>query len=58
MIACALVAGVLLQGVGNKVTEVADASLEAEPHATPSAAEPDQGAVPAPALLYPLAAGK
>ena len=32
MIACSLAAGALLQGVGNKVTEVADASLEAEPH--------------------------
>ena len=32
MIACSLVAGALLQGVGNRVTEVADASVEAEPH--------------------------
>jgi MFS family permease len=54
MIACALVAGALLQGVGNKVTEVADASLEAEPHDPPR----HEGAVPPPALLYPLAAGK
>jgi EmrB/QacA subfamily drug resistance transporter len=52
MIACSLVAGALLQGVGSRVTEVADASLEAEPH----------GAAPAPAALpdarYPIAAGK
>jgi EmrB/QacA subfamily drug resistance transporter len=48
MIACALVAGALLQGVGNKVTEVADASLQAEPHTQPSA----------PPLLSPLAVGK
>ena len=56
MIACALTAGALLQGVGNKVTEVADASLEAEPH-DPT---PDQTPVsePASTLLYPLAAGK
>jgi MFS family permease len=54
MIVCALVAGALLQGVGNKVTEVADASLEAEPH-DPT---PDQETQPTPALLYPLAAGK
>jgi hypothetical protein len=56
MIACSLVAGALLQGVGNRVTEVADASPEAEPHTSTL----EQGAVPAPApaVLYPLAAGK
>jgi MFS family permease len=48
MIACALVAGALLQGVGSKVGEVADASLQAEPHV--------QSTVPA--LLSPVAAGK
>jgi MFS family permease len=56
MIACSLAAGALLQGVGNRVTEVADASLEAEPHRAAS----EQVAVPTlpPAVLYPLAAGK
>ncbi len=48
MIACSLAAGALLQGVGNKVSEVADASLEAEPHE----------AAPLPEALYPIAAGK
>ena len=63
MIACSLAAGALLQGVGNRVTEVADASLEAEPHApAPEAsvvpvAVPAAVAAPAPGL-YPLAAGK
>ncbi len=57
MIACSLAAGALLQGIGTRVTEVADASLEAEPHAP----APERVAAPAPALpaaLYPLATGK
>jgi len=58
MIACSLAAGALLQGVGNRVTEVADASVEAEPHAPvpaePHAPVPD--AVPDP--RYRIAAGK
>ena len=54
MIACSLVAGALLQGVGNRVAEVADASLEAEPHPV----APGDPAAPVPAVLYPLAAGK
>jgi hypothetical protein len=58
MIACALAAGALLQGVGNKVTELADASLEAEPHDPAADRSSVPAAVPAPALLYPLAAGK
>ncbi len=64
MIACSLAAGALLQGVGNTVTEVADASLEAEPHAPaprPFVPVAVPAAVPAPApalVLYPLAAGK
>jgi hypothetical protein len=48
MMACSLAAGALLQGVGNRVTEVADASVEAEPHEP--AAAPD--------ARYPIAAGK
>ena len=65
MIACSLAAGALLQGVGSRVTEVADASLEAEPHAPAPEARvvpvTVPAAVPAPApapALYPLAAGK
>jgi EmrB/QacA subfamily drug resistance transporter len=56
MMACSLLSGVLLQGVGNRVAEVADASVEAEPHA----GAPAQASVPTagPATLYPLAAGK
>ena len=64
MIACSLAAGALLQGVGNQVVEVADASLDAEPH--PVAPEPS--VQPAPALAaapgpapvgrYRIAAGK
>jgi EmrB/QacA subfamily drug resistance transporter len=58
MIACSLVAGALLQGVGSRVTEVSDASSEAEPHTSvperASATEP----APEPAALYPVVAGK
>ncbi len=49
MIACSLASGALLQGIGNRVTEVADASLSAEP--APPAPEPV-------AALYPVAAGR
>ena len=52
MIACSLAAGALLQGVGNRVTEVADASVEAEPH------DPTPTPDPTPNALYPIAAGK
>jgi MFS family permease len=56
MIACSLVSGALLQGVGNRVTEVADASLEAEPHEpAPTPARAPVSPAPAP---YPIAAGK
>ena len=56
MIACSLAAGALLQGIGSRVTEVADASPEAEPH--PST--PGPAAMPAatPDARYPVAAGK
>jgi len=52
MMACSLAAGALLLGVGTRVTEVADASLEAEPHGHPAAA------AAAPDALYPIGAGK
>jgi hypothetical protein len=56
MVACSLVAGLLLQGIGSRVTEVADASLEAEPH------EPQPPLAPVPAAAadarYRIAAGK
>ena len=54
MIACSLVAGALLQGVGNPVTEVADASLEAEPHAPAPTPRSRAGIGRLPAALYPL----
>jgi EmrB/QacA subfamily drug resistance transporter len=63
MIACSLLSGLLLQGVGDRVAEVADASVSAEPH-EPTAAPaltpvpaPTAASTPAPAL-YPLGAGK
>jgi EmrB/QacA subfamily drug resistance transporter len=46
MVGCSLLAGLLLQGIGSRVTETADASVSAEP--------PAPAAIP----LYPLAAGK
>ena len=56
MVACSLVAGLLLQGIGSRVTEVADASLQAEPH------EAQRAPAPAPASApdggYRIAAGK
>ena len=58
MIACSLVAGALLQGVGNRVTEVADASLEAEAHPASLDMVAEPAAAPAPAALYRVAGGK
>jgi EmrB/QacA subfamily drug resistance transporter len=52
MVGCSLVAGLLLQGIGSRVKETADASVSAEP-LTPGPAR-----VNAPAALYPIAAGK
>jgi hypothetical protein len=54
MVGCSLVAGLLLQGIGNRVTEVADASTSAEPPAVAPEAVPAAG----PVVLYPVAAGK
>jgi hypothetical protein len=55
MIACSLVSGALLQGIGNRVTEVADASLTTEPHAATPIPVPVQAPAPA---LYPVGGGK
>jgi hypothetical protein len=46
MMGCSLLAGLLLQGIGTRVTEVADASVSAEPPAEPAD------------VLYPVAAGR
>jgi hypothetical protein len=54
MVACSLFAGLLLQGIGSRVTEVADASLQAEPHESHPAPAP----VPASGARYRIAAGK
>jgi EmrB/QacA subfamily drug resistance transporter len=56
MVACSLLAGLLLQGIGSRVTEVADASLQAESHEP----QPALAAVPAsaPDARYRIAAGK
>jgi MFS family permease len=56
MVACSLVAGLLLQGIGSRVTEVADASLQAEPHEPQPALAPV--AASAPDARYRIAAGK
>ena len=58
MIACSLAAGALLQGVGNRVTEVADASLEAEAHPASLDMVAEPAAAPAPAARYRVAGGK
>jgi len=56
MVACSLVAGLLLQGIGSRVTEVADASLQAEPHEPKPAPSPVPAS--APDARYRIAAGK
>jgi len=58
MIACSLAAGALLQGVGNRVTEVADASTEAEPHRSTADVVSAPAAGPAAAALYRVGGGK
>ncbi len=60
MVGCSLVAGLLLQGIGSRVTETADASVSAEPPAPVQAPAPAPAADldPAPVALYPIGAGK
>jgi EmrB/QacA subfamily drug resistance transporter len=52
MVGCSLLAGLLLQGIGSRVAETADASVSAEPPAATSSPGP------APAALYPIGAGR